>query len=202
MTLHTAKGLEFPAVFLTGMEESVFPHSRALSDAGELAEERRLAYVGITRARERLFVSRALSRAAWGAPVWNAPSRFLEEVPDELVTWSGAVGRTPFIDRYGDEDGRSGRSSYGDHGYRATPRRSAQESLAASRLGSGAGLRGGPGNRPILALEVSDRVTHDGWGLGTVVATRGSGEQSQAQIDFGSAGVKWLVLRYAKLQKL
>ncbi len=103
MTLHTAKGLEFPAVFLTGMEEGVFPHSRALSDPTELSEERRLAYVGITRARERLFLSRALSRSAWGAPAWNPPARFLEEIPDELVTWTGAVGRTPFIDRYGDD---------------------------------------------------------------------------------------------------
>ncbi len=204
MTLHTAKGLEFPAVFLTGMEEGVFPHSRALSDPAELSEERRLAYVGITRARERLFLSRALSRSAWGAPSWNPPARFLEEIPDELITWTGAVGRTPFIDRYGDDEPSSG--NYRDHGYRsrATSRAgggSAQESLAASRL-SGGGLRGGVGNRPIIALDVADRVTHDAWGLGTVLDTRGSGDQSQAQIDFGSAGVKWLVLRYAKLQKL
>ena len=188
------------------MEEGVFPHSRALSDPAELAEERRLAYVGITRARERLFLSRALSRSAWGAPSWNPPARFLEEIPDELITWTGAVGRTPFIDRYGDDDPSSGR--YGDHGYRAAPRRparssrSAQESLAASRLSSGGGLRGGVGNRAILSLEVADRVSHDGWGLGTVVDTRGTGEQAQAQIDFGTAGVKWLVLRYAKLDKL
>ena len=195
MTLHTAKGLEFPVVFLTGLEEGVFPSARA-TDTDELAEERRLAYVGITRARERLYVSRALARSAWGRPQWNLPSRFLDEVPGELVEWSGAVDRRPFVS-YGDEPP----SRYGDHGYRTTQRRSAQEQLAASRLRSG-GLRGGAGNRTILDLTTGDRVTHDAWGLGTVVGTRGNGEQAQAQIDFGSAGVKWLVLRYAALEKL
>ena len=197
MTLHTAKGLEFPVVFLTGMEEGVFPHLRTLGDPDELAEERRLAYVGITRARQRLFLSRALSRSSWGAPQWNPPSRFLDEVPGELVRWTGAVDRQPFVASYG--DGSGGR--YGDHGYRAAPRRSAQEQLAASRLG-GSGLRGGAGNRALPDLAEGDRVTHDAWGLGTVIATRGSGEQAQAQIDFGSSGVKWLVLRYAQLDRL
>ncbi len=199
MTLHTAKGLEFPVVFLTGLEDSVFPHQRALSDTAELAEERRLAYVGITRARERLFLSRALARSAWGRPQWNPPSRFLDEIPGELVGWTGAVNRQPFVPSYGDDLP----SRYDDHGYRADgPRRSAQEQLAASRLSGGRGLRGGPGNRAILVLEAGDRVTHDAWGLGTVRDIRGSGEQSQAQIDFGTAGVKWLVLRYASLDKL
>jgi DNA helicase-2/ATP-dependent DNA helicase PcrA len=201
MTLHTAKGLEFPVVFLTGMEEGVFPHARSLSEPDEMAEERRLAYVGITRARERLYLSRALSRSAWGAPAWNPPSRFLDEIPGDLVTWSGAIDRQPFVDRYAD-DGPASR--YGDHGYRARPRRpSAQEQLAASRLASGRGLRGGAGNRKIPDLAKGDRVTHDAWGLGTVVDTRGSGEGAQAQIDFGAGtGVKWLMLRYAPVEKL
>jgi DNA helicase-2/ATP-dependent DNA helicase PcrA len=197
MTLHTAKGLEFPVVFLTGLEDGVFPHMRSLSDPAEMAEERRLAYVGITRARERLYLSRALSRSAWGAPSWNPPSRFLDEIPAELAEWTGEVGRTPFVASYGDD----GPSRYGDHGYRTTPRKSAQDSLAASRLAAG-GLRGGVGNRAVPALDVGDRVTHDAWGLGTVVATRGSGDGSQAQVDFGSSGVKWLMLRYAPLHKL
>jgi DNA helicase-2/ATP-dependent DNA helicase PcrA len=97
MTLHTAKGLEFPVVFLTGLEDGIFPHMRTLGDPNELAEERRLAYVGITRARERLYLSRALSRSAWGAPSWNPPSRFLDEVPAELAVWTGEVGRQPFV---------------------------------------------------------------------------------------------------------
>ena len=198
MTLHTAKGLEFPVVFLTGMEEGVFPHARALSEPDEMAEERRLAYVGITRAQARLFVSRALARAAWGAPVWNPPSRFLDEIPAELVSWSGAVDRVPFVNRY--EDDSPSRSS--DHGYRARTR-SAQERLAASRLAGGRGMRGGAGNRAIPTLSKGDRVTHDAWGLGTVVDLRGSGDGLQAQIDFGTGvGVKWLMLRYAPLEKL
>jgi DNA helicase-2/ATP-dependent DNA helicase PcrA len=199
MTLHTAKGLEFPVVFLTGMEEGVFPHQRALGEPDEMAEERRLAYVGITRARARLFVSRALSRAAWGAPAWNPPSRFVDEIPPELITWTGAVDRQPFVNRYGDDDVPS---RYGDHGYRARPR-SAQEQLAASRMASGRGLRGGAGNRTIPTLDVGDRVTHDAWGMGKVVALRGAGDGVQAQVDFGAGtGVKWLMLRYAPLEKL
>jgi DNA helicase-2/ATP-dependent DNA helicase PcrA len=196
MTLHTAKGLEFPVVFLTGLEDGVFPHLRTLGDPGELAEERRLAYVGITRARERLYLSRALSRSAWGAPSWNPPSRFLDEIPGELAVWTGEVDRQPFVGGYPDD----GPDRYGGHGYRARAR-PAQEQLAASRLG-GAGLRGGAGNRAVPALDAGDRVTHDTWGLGTVVATRGAADGSQAQIDFGSAGVKWLMLRYAPVHKL
>jgi DNA helicase-2/ATP-dependent DNA helicase PcrA len=197
MTLHTAKGLEFPVVFLTGLEDGVFPHLRSLGEPAEMAEERRLAYVGITRARERLYLSRAISRSAWGAPSWNLPSRFLDEIPAELVEWSGHVDRKPFIPSYGDD----GPSRYGDHGYRATSSRSAQGSLASSRL-AGGGVRGGVGNRAIPELEIGDRVTHDAWGMGKVVATRGAGDGAQAQIDFGSTGVKWLMLRYAPLQKL
>ena len=194
MTLHTAKGLEFPVVFLTGLEDGVFPHMRSLGDPTEMAEERRLAYVGITRAEQRLYLSRALSRSAWGAPQWNPPSRFLDEVPPELATWTGAVERTPFVDRYGDDPP----SRYGDHGYKARPRRSAQEQLAASGK-----ARGGVGNRAIPSLDVGDRVTHDQFGMGAVVATRGTGEGSQAQIDFGGdTGLKWLMLRYAPVQKL
>jgi DNA helicase-2/ATP-dependent DNA helicase PcrA len=201
MTLHTAKGLEFPVVFLTGMEDGIFPHLRTLGDPAELAEERRLAYVGITRARERLYLSRALSRSAWGAPSWYPPSRFLDEIPPELAKWTGAVDRQPFVNSYGDDPGAVGRN-YSDHGYRAQPRRSAQEQLAAARMSGGRGLRGGAGNRAVPALDPGDRVSHDAWGLGTVVATRGSGDGAQAQIDFGTAGVKWLMLRYAPVQKL
>ncbi|MDP9094105.1 MAG: DNA helicase PcrA [Actinomycetota bacterium] len=199
MTLHTAKGLEFPVVFLTGMEDGIFPHLRSLGDPAEMAEERRLAYVGITRARERLYVSRALARSAWGAPSWNPPSRFLDEIPGELAVWTGAVDRQPFLRGYGDD----APARYGDHGYRAGGGgASAQEQLAASRMAGGRGLRGGAGNRAVPALDAGDRVSHDAWGLGTVVATRGSGDGSQAQIDFGSAGLKWLMLRYAPVQKL
>jgi DNA helicase-2/ATP-dependent DNA helicase PcrA len=199
MTLHTAKGLEFPVVFLTGMEDAVFPHMRALSDPGELAEERRLAYVGITRARRRLFLTRSQSRSAWGQPSWNPPSRFLDEIPPELITWTGHTeDPRERASRWSDDGPTS--SAYGDHGYRARPRAGRQEPAAAAR--SARSGSGGPGSRPVPTLELGERVTHDAWGLGTVVGMRGAGDNAAAQIDFGSAGVKWLVLRYAPLQKL
>ena len=175
MTLHTAKGLEFPVVFLTGMEDGVFPHLRTLGDPQELEEERRLAYVGITRARRRLFVSRAVTRSAWGQPSYNPASRFLDEVPEELIDWE-----------------------------RSEPRRQppAQARVAATALARGT-LRGGAGNRPIPVLDLGDKVNHDAFGLGTVVAVRGDAEKAQAQIDFGAdIGPKWLLLRYAPLEKL
>jgi len=175
MTLHTAKGLEFPVVFLTGMEDGVFPHLRTLGDPVELEEERRLAYVGITRAQRRLFVSRAVTRSSWGQPSYNPASRFLDEVPDELVDWERS------------EPGRQA---------------PAQARVAAAGLARGT-LRGGAGNRPIPSLDLGDKVTHDAFGLGTVVAIRGEAEKAQAQIDFGlDVGLKWLLLRYAPIEKL
>ncbi|MFN8077813.1 MAG: DNA helicase PcrA [Kineosporiaceae bacterium] len=173
MTLHTAKGLEFPVVFLTGMEDGTFPHLRSLGDAKELAEERRLAYVGITRARQRLYVSRAVVRSAWGQPSYNPASRFLEEVPAELVTWRRS-------------ESTAVRPS-------STP--------AVARLAQRPGVRS-PGNREVVHLEPGDRVTHDAFGLGTVVTVDGSGERAVAHIDFRDQGVKRLLLRYAPVTKL
>jgi DNA helicase-2/ATP-dependent DNA helicase PcrA len=194
MTLHTAKGLEFPVVFLSGMEDSLFPHQRTFSDPVEMSEERRLAYVGITRAQHRLYLTRAITRSAWGSPQFNPPSRFLDEVPAELVQWSGAVDRQPFVG-YGDEDAGSGR--YSDHGYRS-------KSGATSRPVTSTGSTFGAAKltKPIPSLQVGDRVTHDGFGMGTVVAVRGAAEKAQAEVDFGSLGRKWLVLRFAPLHKL
>ena len=191
MTLHTAKGLEFPVVFLTGLEDGIFPHQRSLGEPTEMAEERRLAYVGITRARQRLYLSRAVARSAWGAPTYNPPSRFLDEVPAEHVSWSGAVDRQPF-GGYPDERGSG---QYADHGYRAKPR---------VRTSSGPALSFGSNKleKPIPHLEVGDRVNHDGFGMGTVIALRGVAEKAQAEIDFGTLGAKWLVLRFAPLEKL
>jgi DNA helicase II / ATP-dependent DNA helicase PcrA len=181
MTLHTAKGLEFPVVFLTGMEDGVFPHLRTLGDPVELEEERRLAYVGITRARRRLFVSRAVTRSAWGQPSYYPASRFLDEVPDELIDWERTAS--------------TGRGGAGG----SVP---AQARVAAAGLARGS-LRGGTGNRPIPSLDLGDKVTHDAFGLGTVVAVRGEAEKAQAQIDFGAdVGLKWLLLRYAPVEKL
>jgi len=177
MTLHTAKGLEFPVVFLTGLEDGVFPHLRALGDPKELEEERRLAYVGITRAQQRLHLSRATVRTNWGQPAYNPPSRFLDELPADTVHWTGA------------EPVRSGSAS------------SAQQRVAATGLSTG-GLRGGLGNRAVISVDVGDRVSHDAFGLGTVVEVTGAGDKAQATVDFGSGGTKRLVLRYAPLVKL
>jgi DNA helicase-2/ATP-dependent DNA helicase PcrA len=192
MTLHTAKGLEFPVVFLSGMEDGIFPHQRTFSDPHEMSEERRLAYVGITRAKRRLYLSRSLARSAWGTPQFNPPSRFLDEVPTELVDWTGAIDREPFVG-YPDDDRSSGR--YSDHGYRAQSARGATRSgpstFGAAKL-----------SKPMPSLAVGDRVSHDGFGLGTVVSLRGSAEKAQAEVDFGTLGRKWLVLRFAPLVKL
>jgi len=179
MTLHTAKGLEFPVVFLTGLEDGVFPHLRAMADPAELAEERRLAYVGITRARERLYLSRALMRSAFGQPSANPASRFLDEVPVELVEWqrseperSAPAGRFGF--------GR--RPEARDRGDWRPPERSPA---------------------PTISLEVGDRVNHDKYGLGTVVAADGVGQRATVTIDFGSAGtVRLMLIGGVPLQKL
>ncbi|MCA1712408.1 MAG: DNA helicase PcrA [Actinobacteria bacterium] len=178
MTLHAAKGLEYPAVFLTGLEDGVFPHLRTLGDERELQEERRLAYVGITRARERLYLSRAHMRSAWGQTSYNPPSRFLDEVPDPLVDWkrgeSSVSGPPPAL-----------------------------SSVTSRIVGTARGRTAGPGLRPIPALDVGDRVSHDAFGLGVVTATRGAGDSTQAEVDFGAGtGAKWLLLRYAPLEKL
>jgi DNA helicase-2/ATP-dependent DNA helicase PcrA len=178
MTLHTAKGLEFPVVFLTGMEDGVFPHMRSLGDPRELEEERRLAYVGITRARQRLYVTRSVMRSAWGAPAFNPPSRFLEEIPSEVLDW-----------RREEPVGRSIPSG----GYGSSP----SSSSAALRLGDRI-----VGVGPVMSLAAGERVTHQKFGLGTVVSTSGSGDKTEATIDFGSAGVKRLLLRYAPVEKL
>jgi DNA helicase-2/ATP-dependent DNA helicase PcrA len=183
MTLHTAKGLEFPVVFVTGWEDGQFPHSRALGDPDELAEERRLAYVGITRARHRLYVSRALVRSAWGQPMANPESRFLAEIPPHLLDWRRV------------EPLRSASSSGGWSSGRSTGGDSAQAGIAARGMRS-TGFRGWQGgtSTPGLVLVVGDRVSHDKYGLGSVVAADGAGARATATIDFGTAGKVRLML--------
>jgi DNA helicase-2/ATP-dependent DNA helicase PcrA len=190
MTLHTAKGLEFPVVFLTGLEDGVFPHARSLADPDELEEERRLAYVGITRARERLYVSRALVRFAWGAPQHNPASRFLSEVPDQLTDWR----RTEAAVTTWASTSATGRRS---DEYAPYVRGSA---VASRRFTPPPKPTGG--TRPVPNLAPGDRVTHDTFGLGTVVNVEGHADKAVANIDFGSTGVKRLLLRYSPVQKL
>jgi DNA helicase-2/ATP-dependent DNA helicase PcrA len=186
MTLHTAKGLEFPVVFLTGMEDGVFPHMRALGQTKELEEERRLAYVGITRARERLYLTRSSMRSAWGQPSYNPPSRFLEEIPAQHVDWKRTGATAPVS---------------------SGPASGVAASLSSSRSRSSASGASGFATRrtsekPVVALAVGDRVTHDQFGLGTVVAVKGTGANAEATIDFGDAKPKRLLLRYAPVEKL
>lgn len=170
MTLHTAKGLEFPTVFLTGMEEGIFPHSRTLGDPEELQEERRLAYVGLTRARANLFITRAEYRSSWGSPSYNPASRFLSEIPDEVIEWNQVQEKTAAI--------------------KTSIRRSFAPPKPTGKVSSA------------MNLEVGERVSHDTFGLGTVVAVTGQGDRAEATINFGSFGEKRLLLRYAPVEKL
>jgi DNA helicase-2/ATP-dependent DNA helicase PcrA len=176
MTLHTAKGLEFDTVFLTGFEDAIFPHQRAMTDPAELQEERRLAYVGITRARKRLYLTRATVRTMWGAPQYNPASRFTEEIPAHLLDWRRlGVART-------------GWSS------------SASTRTTTARQQVSFGSR--PPIKTVPSVTVGDRVLHTSFGMGTVVATSGAGDNAKADVDFGSVGVKRLSLRHAPMEKL
>ncbi|MER7890424.1 DNA helicase PcrA [Micromonospora sp. NPDC094482] len=200
MTLHTAKGLEFPVVFLTGLEDGVFPHLRSLGDTRELEEERRLAYVGITRARQRLYLSRAVTRSAWGQPSYNPPSRFLEELPPELVRWERTEGSyTSWAGGGGGVGGRADRTSGGRGTFNGGTPKAAQLAkrlgVDGSRLTTASELPQGP------KVAAGDRVNHQRYGLGRVLAVEGHGPGARAQIDFGDQTM-WLVLRHAPIDKL
>ena len=177
MTLHTAKGLEFDTVFLTGMEEGVFPHMRAMESQDELEEERRLAYVGITRARTLLHLSRSTVRVTFGQPSYNPPSRFLEEIPAGLMDWR-RLGEAPTTWAASNAERRS----------------RTKETMS---FGTGGG------KRPVVSdLAVGDRVAHTAFGLGTVLAVHGVGPKQQVDVDFGSAGKKRLAISHAPMEKL
>ena len=201
MTMHIAKGLEFPAVFLVGMEDGIFPHFRSLGDPVELEEERRLCYVGITRAEQYLFVSHAWSRMLWGSTSSNIPSRFLSELPDELVRDVGSEAGGGGWGR-----GGSRRSDYGGGDDRVgTPGRSVFGSGVpgpdADARGAGRGGTGASGAE-LLGLEAGDRVLHGTWGEGLVVETGGSGDDAEATVHFSTVGRKKLLLRMAPIKRL
>ena len=294
MTLHTAKGLEYPVVFLTGLEQGTFPHSRSLEDTSELAEERRLAYVGITRAQRCLYVTRAAVRAQWGQAAEMMPSQFLDEIPDQLIDWKrretgmermrggwsaggfgddefggwddddfggvsfggagstygsgssygsrggssrgygstygssyGSHGGSSYGSRSGYGSGRSygssgssgssygSRSSYGSSGSRAsygsgssgsgrsgkvTTRRIAPSAASKSKPNAGSAASGN--GLSISDFQIGDRITHDKFGLGTVVDLQDKGPKSVITVDFGSDGVKRLMLAVAPIEKL
>ena len=190
MTLHTAKGLEFPVVFLTGMEQGLFPHQRSATDPAELAEERRLAYVGLTRARQRLYLTRSEVRSMWGQSQYNPASQFVGEVPAELIEWK--------------REGMD-RPTWGGGGSISSGR------YAGAGLGAGTGgsIAGAPVSKAmgrvqpqkeVLSVAVGDRVNHTSFGHGTVLAVEGAGDKTVAKVKF-DAGEKRLLLRYAPLTK-
>jgi DNA helicase-2/ATP-dependent DNA helicase PcrA len=209
MTLHSAKGLEFPAVFIIGVEEGVFPHNRALTEPDEMEEERRLAYVGITRAMKRLFITHAWSRMLFGNTQYNPPSRFLDEIPETLVDQQGNV---------------SGRSSYGRQSYRSRDGGGFAEPPPYRRRGAGGGydrgsdehrdriveaaMRSGsrstpqPANSQELGLRIGDDVAHPAFGEGVVIHIEGVGDKAEAVINFAGVGQKHLSLAWAPLKKL
>ena len=266
MTVHTAKGLEFPVVFVTGFEDGTFPHSRSLADESELAEERRLAYVALTRARERLYLTRAAVRSAWGASNVMVASRFLDDIPPELMRWereassmdslragyggfsSGGYGGGYREGGYGDggyggggsyRGGRGDNSSYGGYregGYQGgsgssygggygggrqvdedddfsapigTGRRSSgklgrvesAKDRAKARHSQKLGVKAEP-EADELGIKLGDKVRHDAYGVGTVIALEGSGKSTVAKVEFNDGVVKRLMLRYAPVVKL
>ncbi|MDR2620446.1 MAG: UvrD-helicase domain-containing protein [Propionibacteriaceae bacterium] len=218
LTLHAAKGLEYDDVFIAGWEEGLFPHSRSSDSPDELAEERRLAYVGLTRARKRLHLTFAEKRFTWGTPAYNPLSRFLNDIPEELVKWirhphalpdtgyddSTARRKTSWRARGGawwesesdtsSEAGRvfgsGGRSELGAGDGFAERERFGQRAASTASRGSTA------------VLEVGDRVNHATFGLGKVVEVAGKPGEQRVSVDFGSAGIKRLAVQYAPLEKL
>ena len=173
MTLHTAKGLEFPTVFLTGMEDGIFPHSRTLGEKDEIEEERRLAYVGLTRARKYLYISRAQYRSTWGAPNYNPPSRFLDEIPEDVIEWRNDLSTSV-----------------------------SASLIKRSRVATAPPPRATGKKISAIELHIGERVSHDTFGLGTVVSVAGEGDKAEATIKFGQYGEKRLLLRYAPVEKL
>ena len=204
MTLHTAKGLEFPVVFLTGMEDGTFPHNRTLSDPRELEEERRLAYVGITRAREKLYLTRAQMRSMWGQTQFMPASRFLDEVPEPVLDVARA-GSTLSGAGYGGGYG----AGFGRGGPGGAERRGPSFSGGlgggrsdVKRPSMGSGRKATPVEK-LPQLAVGDRITHDSFGMGSVTEVSGQGEKTQIEVEFRAPhGRKRLLLRYAAVTKL
>lgn len=227
MTLHTAKGLEYPVVFLTGMEQGTFPHSRSMEDTSELQEERRLAYVGITRAKRRLYVTRAAVRSQWGQAADMMPSQFIDEIPEGLIEWKrreAGVERMRSAwdgdDEFGgwnDDQPSSGPTfggSYGSYGSsgsrygsgsrsgRVTTRRVAPKSGSTAGHGVPASSLTKDNGLDVKDFAIGDRITHDRYGMGKIVDVQDKGRNSVITVDFGTGGVKRLMLRVAPIEKL
>ena len=190
MTLHAAKGLEFPNVFILGMEDGVFPHLRALGEPAELEEERRLCYVGITRARQRLYLTNAWSRTLFGSTQYNPPSRFLDEIPAQLL--QVAEGSR-------DARRRAAAATSAGRARSSTPGLGRDHIVdAAIRAGQ---QRPQPSGAEQLGLRVGDDVRHAKWGEGVILDIIGSGDKAEAVVRFPSVGEKRLLLCWAPLEK-
>ncbi|MEM7143433.1 MAG: 3'-5' exonuclease, partial [Actinomycetota bacterium] len=193
MTLHSAKGLEYPIVFIIGMEDGVFPHIRALGEPHELEEERRLAYVGITRAMQKLHLTSAWSRMLHGTTQYNPPSRFLDEIPSALVE---EVGGSRML------RSRKDRSTYGGGGREDRQRVTAsrdhmvEQAIAAGTTGPT------PSGADTMGLKIGDDVRHSQWGEGVIIDIEGSGDKAEASVHFPSVGEKRLLLSWAPLEKI
>jgi DNA helicase-2/ATP-dependent DNA helicase PcrA len=189
MTLHAAKGLEFPSVFLVGMEDGVFPHLRSLGEPAELEEERRLAYVGITRARERLYLTNAWSRMLYGATQYNPPSRFLDEIPAELVQHADGSRETR---------PRQRGTAFDGGGWSSPVHRNREEIVDRALTPRGPV----PSGAEALGLRVGDDVRHAKWGDGVILDIEGQGDKAEATVRFPDVGEKRLLLSWAPLEKL
>ena len=212
MTVHSAKGLEFNAVFITGLEEGLFPHENSIAEANGLEEERRLMYVAITRARQRLYLSLAQTRMLHGQTRYNMRSRFLDELPEANVRWltprlnpAGVVGGGFMNYEGGSAYGRSGGAEWSASGRSqgANPGRTAWGGKSGSGShGTGAAGAGGRAAQIVAhdsGLKIGQAVSHARFGQGVVTGLEGSGDDARAQIHFKRDGVKWLALSVAKL---
>ena len=196
MTLHAAKGLEFPNVFLVGVEEGVFPHHRALSDPDEMEEERRLAYVGITRAMQRLFVSHAWSRMLFGTSQYNPPSRFLDEIPQHLLESRGeASGTNPYR-----RATLEAPPAYRRRGVDRAADDAHRDRVVESAMRGGAPSRG-PTNAHQIGFRIGDDVSHPAFGEGVIIDITGSGDRAEATVNFAGVGTKHLALAWAPLTR-
>jgi DNA helicase II / ATP-dependent DNA helicase PcrA len=199
MTLHTAKGLEYQVVFVVGLEDGIFPHFSSLDDPEELEEERRLAYVGITRAREHLSLTHAWVRSLWGRTSYNIPSRFLAEVPSELVEDAGQLASP----RRRNDETWSRAERIGDASWELPSSGRHHDDEAGGTFGRGAVARQEPVSTGghLLGLRPGDEVVHDRWGPGKVLSVAGEGDRATATVRFGQVGDKTLMLSMAPLSR-
>lgn len=189
MTLHAAKGLEFPVVFIAGAEEGVFPHMRALTEPAELEEERRLAYVGITRARQRLYITHAWCRTLFGGTQYNPPSRFIDEIPDSLIEDS-ASSRSRQRSRRSSRDDAWGSTGWAPEGRERIVERASRPAAPS------------PTRAHELGFKAGDDVRHNIWGEGVILLVEGVGDKAEAVVNFPSVGEKRLLLSWAPLEKV